>query len=58
MERRERSDQYAYLKMVLSTKENGLLTRTRKTEEESRSGLMEAGMMASGEMEWPMVKED
>jgi hypothetical protein len=32
--------------------------KTKKTEEEYRSGLMAADTMASGETEWLMDKED
>ena len=56
--RRERLDQYAFSKTELSIKENGSLMRIKKIEEACRYGLMEADTMASGEMEWPMGRED
>mgnify|MGYP006891261739 CR=1 FL=1 len=58
MERRERLDQYASLKMGQSTKVNGLSTKIKKTEEVCKYGPMEADTMDSGEMEWPMDKAD
>jgi len=38
-------------------KENGSLKRTRKIEEEFRSGLMEAGTMGFGGTEWQTAKD-
>lgn len=58
MEKRERLDQFAFLKMELCIKGSGLLMITRKTEEEYRFGLMDQDMMDSGKMEWLMVMED
>lgn len=43
--------------MGLCTKVNGLLMRTKKTAEEFKFGLMDPGMMGSGETEWPMDME-
>ena len=44
--------------MELSTKVNGLLKKTKKMEEVSKSGLMVLDTMASGETVWPMVTAD
>jgi hypothetical protein len=55
---REKSDQSAYLKTELSTKENGSLRKTKRIEEVFRYGQMEADTTASGETAWLMDKED
>lgn len=57
-ERKGKSDQFASWRTELSTRENGLSKKTTKIEEEFKYGLMEADTMDSGEMEWPMDKED
>ena len=58
MARKEKSDQFASLKTVQSTRANGSSRKTRKIEEEFKFGQTEADTMASGEMAWPMDKED
>jgi hypothetical protein len=58
MVRREKSNQYAFLKMELSTKESGLWTRTKRTAAEFKFGPMDPGMTASGETVWLMAMAD
>ena len=57
MEKLEKSDRSVFLKMELSIKETGSLTKIRKMEEEYKYGLMDQDMMDSGEMEWLMDTE-
>jgi hypothetical protein len=57
-ESKERLGPFVSLRTGQFTKESGSLKRTRKIEEESRFGLMEADTMASGEMEWLTDRED
>lgn len=56
--KREKSRTLVYLKMVLSTKVNGLLKKTKKMVEVSKSGLMVPDTMDSGETVWPMDTAD
>jgi hypothetical protein len=58
MGKREKSSQYAFLKMELSIKENGLWMRIRKMVAEFKFGQMVPDTTASGEMEWPMDTAD
>lgn len=58
MARREKSNQYVYSKMALSTKESGLWTRTRRTAAEFKFGPMDPGTTASGETVWLMAMAD
>jgi hypothetical protein len=57
-ERDVKSDQSLFSKTVLFIKESGWQTNIKKTEEESRSGLMEADTTDFGEKTWPMDMVD
>lgn len=58
MVRKEKSNQYVFLKMELSTKENGLWTRTKRTAAEFKFGRMDPDTTASGETVWLMGMDD
>jgi hypothetical protein len=58
MEKREKSSQYAFLKMGQSIKENGSWMRIRKMVAEFKFGQTAPDTTDSGEMEWPMDMVD
>lgn len=58
MARRERSNQYAFLRMVLCIKVNGSQMKIKRMVVESKFGQMDLDMMDSGETEWQMGTED
>ena len=55
MGRRERSNQYAFLRMVLYIRENGSLMKIKRMVVESKFGQMDPGTTDFGRMEWPVA---
>lgn len=58
MAKKERSNQFVFLRMELFTRATGLSMRIKKTDVEYKFGQMGPGMMGSGGTEWPTVMAD